>query len=85
MAVRVQSEGLSISDPENEVEDESEIDGFLSSFGFEYVDATGESPPPRRRDEEDSYEEGELVSDSPRSRLIVLVQVFPICLVCWTP
>lgn len=77
MAVRVQSEGLSISDPENEAEDESEIDGFLSSIGFEFVDATGESPPPRKRDEEDSYEEGELVSELLKSRLIVIVTGIP--------
>ncbi|KAF5382752.1 hypothetical protein D9615_002897 [Tricholomella constricta] len=56
LAVRTQPQGLptptSEEDDQVEVEDDSEIDAFLSSHGFEYIDATKE--PSSRSGEEDS-------------------------------
>ncbi|TFK74839.1 hypothetical protein BDN72DRAFT_634880 [Pluteus cervinus] len=60
LAVRLGNGGFVLSDPEDGTEEDSEIDGFLSSNGFEFVDATVVTPPSRGKREEgdDSYEDG---------------------------
>ena len=61
LAVRLGKGEFVLSDPEDGTEEDSEIDGFLSSNGFEFVDATVATPSPRGKREEgvDSYEDGE--------------------------
>lgn len=62
LAVRVKQESPP-SDPDDEVEDNSEIDEYLSSKGFEYIDATQESKlKPTGNDEDDTFSEGESYS-----------------------
>ncbi len=61
LAVRLGKGEFVLSDPEDGTEEDSDIDGFLSSNGFEFVDATVVTPLLRAKREEgdDSYEDGE--------------------------
>lgn len=64
LAVRIPPESIISLEKEDEPEDDSEIDAFLSSHGFEYIDAV-QVQPLGHADEiqtNDGFAEGEQVS-----------------------